>query len=61
MCNELEMDQLKVCLNSKGENLVLALNSLLNDCECSKPSSLAISPIDKLVVDNLVFATSINL
>jgi len=31
--------QLKDCLNSKGERLVFVLNSLLNDCGCSKPSS----------------------
>ncbi len=31
--------QLNDCLNSKGETFVLALNNLLNDCECSKPNS----------------------
>ncbi len=32
-------NQLKDCLNSKGEKLVFFLNKLLNDCACSKPNS----------------------
>ena len=47
--------------NSKGERFVLVLNSLLNDCGCSKPNSYAISLTDKFVVDNLSFAFSISL
>jgi hypothetical protein len=31
-------NQLKDCRNSSGDKLVLVLNSLLNDCGCSKPS-----------------------
>ncbi len=31
--------QLNDCLNFSGERFVFALNNLLNDCECSKPSS----------------------
>jgi hypothetical protein len=32
------IDQLKDCLNCSGDTLVFFLNSLLNDCGCSKPS-----------------------
>ena len=31
--------QLNDALNFKGERVVFVLNNLLNDCECSKPSS----------------------
>jgi hypothetical protein len=30
--------QLKLALNSNGDNCVFNLNNLLNDCGCSKPS-----------------------
>jgi hypothetical protein len=53
--------QLKDRLNSKGEKSVFILNNLLNDCECSKPNSYAISLTDKSVVDNFSLAFSISL
>jgi hypothetical protein len=31
--------QLNVLLNSSGDKLVFVLNSLLKDCECSKPKA----------------------
>lgn len=37
MRNELEIT--KEITASEGEGLVLDLNSLLNDCECSNPKS----------------------
>jgi len=53
--------QLNDCLNFIGERSVFALNNLLNDCECSKPNSYAISLTDRSLVDNFSFAFSINL
>lgn len=37
MCEDLS--QLNDSLNSEGDSFVFALNSLLNDCECSNPNS----------------------
>lgn len=50
---------IKRCLNSKGKTFVFALESLLNDCECSKPSSYAISEMERFVHDNFSLAFSI--
>ena len=38
------------CLNSIGERFVFGLNSLLNDCGCTNPSSYAISLNGALVI-----------
>ncbi len=53
--------QLNDFRKAKGETFVLLLNSLMNDCGCSKPSLYAISLADKSVADNFSFAFSIAL
>lgn len=54
-------DQFNVARYADGVILVFNLKSLLNDCECSKPSRKAISLRDNAVPDNFSFAASITL
>ena len=54
-------DQFNIPRYSDGVKLVFDLKSLLNDCECSKPSRKAISLTDNAVPDNFSFAASISL
>ena len=57
----LQQDQLKDLLNSKGEIFVLVLNRLLKDWECANPKAYATSPTERSVVESICLASIISL